>query len=768
MTTPVLGLPEVTDGQASQGAIHNEALRELMAKTVRVLSRTTTAEPGSPADGDAYILAATHTGASWGGFSTNQIAHFIGGVWEAYTPAEGWSVWVNDEDVRVTWDASAWGFSSALTRWPSVAVSSSPFSVTTAHRGKVLICDTSGGNITLNLLTNASAGDGFIFAVKKKSALNTLTIDPSGSELIDDVTTVALTTDEDSRIVVSDASEWHSIGGGGSGGGGGLSLPLSDLNAIFKNDADASKSIKVDLSGLTTGTEHTASFPDKSGTFAYIDDVPAGGISSNALGENSASHNGLLYAYYAGYIRTFTTLTFVPGGTVLLTEGVTNYIECSIDGVVSANTVGFSSGSFPMATAEIAAGSPTTIGTVVDKRTWILIEEAKPDSPAGRLTLQSGIAIGTADQSGVSSVYYTPYVGNRTPLYSGTGWGSWEFAELTMALDTSNQLSEHIYDLFVFNDSGTIKIGAGPAWLSAATITVTIATPAVVSWASHGLREGDPVIFTTTGALPTGITAGTTYYVGRSPAAGTFNISTSKANAAAGTFVATSGTQSGVHTGSNATTLRGTGAGTTEIERQDGLWTNANSITLTNGAGAGISGVAANTALYIGSIYCTANGQTSMIFKPAAASGGSNPILAVFNAYNRVRVFGLDNDNAGAYTYSTATWRASNGNINNRVSYLDGLRECTVYALTAYESAWNTTNAGARIFCGVNLNSTAATPTVQSQIGNTTTANQQFGLNCGEEFLPSLGLNYIQAVEKGNGTTTGNFEHPRLTINLEM
>lgn len=77
------------------------------------------------------------------------------------------------------------------------------------------------------------------------------------------------------------------------------------------------------------------------------------------------------------------------------------------------------------------------------------------------------------------------------------------------------------------------------------TVTITIATPGVVSWASHTLTDGDPVSFSTTGALPTGITAGTTYYVVNS-ASGTFQI----AATVGGTAIDTTGTQSGVHTAS--------------------------------------------------------------------------------------------------------------------------------------------------------------------------------------------------------------------------
>lgn len=75
--------------------------------------------------------------------------------------------------------------------------------------------------------------------------------------------------------------------------------------------------------------------------------------------------------------------------------------------------------------------------------------------------------------------------------------------------------------------------------------TVTIASPAVVSWTAHGLVAGQAVVFTTTGALPTGLTAGTTYYViSAGLATDTFRVSATLG----GSAVNTSGSQSGTHT----------------------------------------------------------------------------------------------------------------------------------------------------------------------------------------------------------------------------
>jgi hypothetical protein len=75
------------------------------------------------------------------------------------------------------------------------------------------------------------------------------------------------------------------------------------------------------------------------------------------------------------------------------------------------------------------------------------------------------------------------------------------------------------------------------------TITVTIASPGVVTLNAHGFPANAPVVLATTGALPTGLAAATTYYV-TSPTTNTFQLSATKG----GSAINTSGTQSGVHT----------------------------------------------------------------------------------------------------------------------------------------------------------------------------------------------------------------------------
>lgn len=74
-------------------------------------------------------------------------------------------------------------------------------------------------------------------------------------------------------------------------------------------------------------------------------------------------------------------------------------------------------------------------------------------------------------------------------------------------------------------------------------VTISIATPGVVTWANHGFQAGQPVMFTDDdGTLPDGLQAGVTYYVVED---GLTENAFSVAAAAGGTPIDTTGTTDG-------------------------------------------------------------------------------------------------------------------------------------------------------------------------------------------------------------------------------
>ena len=97
---------------------------------------------------------------------------------------------------------------------------------------------------------------------------------------------------------------------------------------------------------------------------------------------------------------------------------------------------------------------------------------------------------------------------------------------------------------------------------SIGTFTTTIASPAVITQAAHGLLEGASVYLTTTGALPTGLLANTRYFV-KYLTVNTYNLSLTQG----GANINTSGTQSGTHT--SVRCPWGVGNGTTTFTLPD-------------------------------------------------------------------------------------------------------------------------------------------------------------------------------------------------------
>lgn len=162
--------------------------------------------------------------------------------------------------------------------------------------------------------------------------------------------------------------------------------------------------------------------------------------------------------------------------------------------------------------------------------------------------VQSTTAISTSADSG-SVLYSTSartdiairYIG-RIKIATGTVPGEWDNEDTEITLS----------DDFRGNSQGPTKVatattniwdGGDSCHIGGATVTMTIASPCVVTETGNIRADQDPIKFTTTGALPTGLVVGTQYYV-KTPSGSTYNVSAT----AGGAAINTSGTQSGTHT----------------------------------------------------------------------------------------------------------------------------------------------------------------------------------------------------------------------------
>ena len=116
--TPRLSLPYLAAGQAQKHLTVNEALARLDGLVqAAVESRTTTAQPGAPADGDAWILPEGRTGEEWALHPVGALLRFESGDWIRLPTAPGAVVHVADEGGLVVREPAGWSeLSAALKR----------------------------------------------------------------------------------------------------------------------------------------------------------------------------------------------------------------------------------------------------------------------------------------------------------------------------------------------------------------------------------------------------------------------------------------------------------------------------------------------------------------------------------------------------------------------------------------------------------------------------------------------------------------------------
>lgn len=105
--TARLLLPYIAPQQAQKQVTYNAAMAALdQLVQPAVKSRTTTAPPASPAEGDTYIVAPSATGA-WVG-KDKKFAAWLSGAWSFRTPGEGWLAYVIDTAELALFASGAW------------------------------------------------------------------------------------------------------------------------------------------------------------------------------------------------------------------------------------------------------------------------------------------------------------------------------------------------------------------------------------------------------------------------------------------------------------------------------------------------------------------------------------------------------------------------------------------------------------------------------------------------------------------------------------
>jgi hypothetical protein len=151
--------------------------------------------------------------------------------------------------------------------------------------------------------------------------------------------------------------------------------------------------------------------------------------------------------------------------------------------------------------------------------------------------------------------YQTPTSGWGAGAWSSGSWGTGQSSSDSLRLWSQSNYGQ---DLVFGPRTGAMYYYYADRGLASTTASISIASPAQIIATDH-YTEGAPIVFETTGALPTGIATGTTYYI-KNYVSGVFNITD-----AIGTLITTTGTQSGTQSISQRAVNLATIAGASDV-----------------------------------------------------------------------------------------------------------------------------------------------------------------------------------------------------------
>ena len=315
-------------------------------------------------------------------------------------------------------------------------------------------------------------------------------------------------------------------------------VPITTLTASVPADVDVTNTTNTALTGVFSISSNSPAT-----TFSF--DVPI----TNAVSTTSIPAT----ATYILENQTNSSLATSTGTTVTITAAGFTTLSYTKSGT-NISAVGVSSGSVVNATNRDVFNGTATVYDVTDDvgSNTAFIRYAKTASDIAEIT-STGTVTNNSNTVFNTSRAIISDMSEDTITFSKTNAN----VEDTAASGSVTNLTNR--DVYNIGDSATViavgnhnvinyvplsTLGVAPSAISVGAVTMTLANPAVFTKSAHDLIEGTLVYITTTGALPTSLSAYKQYYV-RNVTANTFNLSTTLTGALISTA---SLSQSGTHT----------------------------------------------------------------------------------------------------------------------------------------------------------------------------------------------------------------------------
>jgi hypothetical protein len=267
----------------------------------------------------------------------------------------------------------------------------------------------------------------------------------------------------------------------GGGGGGGVGIPATELPLM---DGTAA----VGVSAKYTREDHVHPFdtsraPLNSPVFTGDPRAPTPGPGDN---DTTIATTAFVAAAMAGSGVSPATVLPLMDGTPAV-GSTTKYAREDHIHPTDSTRAPLASPTFtgdPKAPTPAPGDNDTSLATTAFVATAIAgvsgANVARGLPPGGRLSFSNGNPVMSANVVGTDTTYYLPYKTGFVPVYDGA---LWSLADIGAGLSNLNSdatknpfqvVANSIYDYFIWNDIGVVRLGRSPAWSDATTRVINL------------------------------------------------------------------------------------------------------------------------------------------------------------------------------------------------------------------------------------------------------------------------------------------------------
>lgn len=264
-------------------------------------------------------------------------------------------------------------------------------------------------------------------------------------------------------------SNW--FGGGGSGTPGGSTTEIQYNNA---GAFDGVSGVTSDGTNMTAGSGNfratrpqiTTSIDDANGNELIKVTATGSAVNEITLANAATGANPSLTAS-GGDTDVGFDITTKAAGTINLKGNATQAATVRLYEDTDDGT-NYTSIKVPALAGNVALTLPSDDGEANDLLasngsgvlSWGGVQPGRNDL---RLTTETGVPVSTSDRTAQSTLYLTFHEGNHISLYNGTKWLDLTISE-DIQLALSGLTSGKNYDVFAYNNSGTVALELSAAW----------------------------------------------------------------------------------------------------------------------------------------------------------------------------------------------------------------------------------------------------------------------------------------------------------------